>query len=269
MVKKNKKNTKRRKKKESINNSTSIVCMKSKSLPNSDKKENKNQYYYTQKENNNINIYDEKEDKINQNEKIILEKHQNNIKLIKFLNDDEGNIPKKNNVFIKDINQKSICSKNYKPKGLENFNFNCYMNSLLQCLFYLKDFRNYFLTNNFSKNQLMCLAMKDVMNGLNTKDGKSFFSPRKMKNEIKKDDVFKNGKGSDVTDLLDFIFYGIISELEKDSSSNHTVEYQTQTQNKRLVYRELYDEINFDIIVNNLFVGFYEKEFKCKNDHFK
>ena len=35
------------------------------------------------------------------------------------------------------------------------------------------------------------------------------------------------------------------------------------------MYREAYDGINFDIIINRIFVGFYEREFKCANGHLK
>ena len=31
------------------------------------------------------------------------------------------------------------------PKGLENFSYNCYINSLLQCLFYIPKLRNSFI----------------------------------------------------------------------------------------------------------------------------
>ena len=207
-----------------------------------------------------------KEDKLIKKEKN--KKKQNNIKLIKYENiDNDDDNYNKNNILINNINPVNI--KNYKPKGLENFNCNCYMNSLLQCLFYLKEFRQFFLDNKFEKEQLICQAMKDVVIGLNTQDGKNYYSPRRMKNEIKKDIIFKDGEGSDVTDLLDFIFAGIISELDKDSSSMHTVEYQNLTQDKRLVYREAYNEINFQIIINKLFVGFYEKEFIRNNNIFK
>ena len=159
--------------------------------------------------------------------------------------------------------------QNYKPKGLENFTSNCYLNSLLQCLYYIKDFRNFFLEQNFEKNQMMCLALKDVMKGLNVCDDKTFFSPRKIKNEIKKNIIFKDGQGSDASDLLDFIFEKIICELSDESSSEHTIEYESQIHNKSLMFNEMFKEINFDIIINQLFVGFYEKEFECKNRHLK
>ena len=178
-------------------------------------KQNPNNDIGKKKNENNLIVIDKikKEDRIIQTE---IKKPQNNIKVIKIDNNNDNN--KSYNNIMKHINPEIINIKNYKPKGLENFNLNCYMNSLLQCLFYLKDFRKFFLENNFEKNQLICQAMKDVMIGLNTYDGKSYYSPRKMKNEIKKDNIFKDGEGSDVTDLLDFIFVGVSSELEKDIS---------------------------------------------------
>lgn len=198
-------------------------------------------------------------------DKIITKEEKINIKVI----NNGSDIQNSSSKIIKYIKPENTSKNNYKPKGLENFNSNCYMNSLLQCFFYLKNFRNYFLTNDFKKDQLMCQAMKDVMKGLNIIDGKSFYSARKIKNEIKKNSIFKDGEGSDVTDLLDYIFDNIILEFEEDNSSTHTVEYQTKTHDKIFMYRELYKEINFDIIINRLFVGFYEKEFKCENGHLK
>ena len=203
-------------------------------------------------------INEEINNKKNKNDQIVINSNNSNY-----------NLQKMNNNIINYFNTFNSMKSNYRPKGLENFNYNCYMNSLLQCFFYLKDFRKFFLEKNFQREQLMCQALKDVMNGLNIKDGKYFYSARKLKNEIKKDIIFKDGQGSDVTDLLDYIFNNIISENDRDISSEHTVEYQTQTDDKILMYKDLYNEINFNIIINNLFLGFYEKEFKCINNHLK
>ena len=177
-------------------------------------------------------------------------------------------------ITIKNIDQsilllKNKKLKNYKPKGLENFTANCYMNSLLQCFFYLKDFRQFFLENKFDKNQTMCQALKDVMIGLNANDNKRFFTPKKIKHEINKNNIFKDGEGSDVTDLLDFIFEKIILEQEKENFSDHTIRYQSKTYNKREMFNEIFNETNFNIIINKLFAGFYEKEFECENGHRK
>jgi hypothetical protein len=35
------------------------------------------------------------------------------------------------------------------------------------------------------------------------------------------------------------------------------------------MFNEIFNETNFNIIINKLFVGFYEKEFECNNGHFK
>ena len=34
---------------------------------------------------------------------------------------------------------------NHYPKGLENLGLSCYMNSILQCLFYIKELRDFFI----------------------------------------------------------------------------------------------------------------------------
>lgn len=228
-----------------------------------------NKIFLNQKKEESLLIIDGDDINHIQTEKIQIQKNQSDIiKLIKI---------EKNDVSIKNAKTDNIiinyfkideANNKYRPKGLQNFASNCYMNSLLQCLYYCKEFREFFLQKKFEEEQLICQAMKDVMKGLNVQDGKKFFSPKKIKNEIKKDIIFKDGEGSDATDLLDFIFVGIMSELEKDNSSVHTVQYQNKTEDKRIVYREIYNEVNFEIIINRLFVGFYEKEFKTNDKLF-
>lgn len=160
--------------------------------------------------------------------------------------------------------------KNYFPKGLENYTLNCYMNSLLQCIYYVTDFREFFLKNKFQKSMTMCESIKDLMIGLSNKNNDNYYKPKKIKNEINKNQIFSNNKGGDVTDLLAYIFDQIMNELSKEESSQETVQYQTKVDDKELMYRCLYNEIDFNnIIINKLFVGFYEKEYKCQNGHIK
>ena len=49
---------------------------------------------------------------------------------------------------IKDLNPISKEEK-YYPKGFKKCTFNCKINSLFQCLYYIPEFRNFFLEQNF------------------------------------------------------------------------------------------------------------------------
>jgi hypothetical protein len=101
------------------------------------------------------------------------------------------------------------------------------------------------------------------------------YKPEKIKNVIKDVSLFEDGNAADVTDLLDFIFdkvYSekmVIEELSPDEDEDKTISFKDEFDNKNTMYREAYDGINFDIIINRLFVGFYEREFKCANGHLK
>jgi hypothetical protein len=61
----------------------------------------------------------------------------------------------------------------------------------------------------------------------------------------------------------------VIEELSPDEDEDKTISFKDEFDNKNTMYREAYDGINFDIIINRLFVGFYEREFKCANGHLK
>ena len=73
---------------------------------------------------------------------------------------------------------------------------------------------------------------------------------------IKDVSLFEDGNAADVTDLLDFIFDKVIEELSPDEDEDKTISFKDEFDNKNTMYREAYDGINFDIIINRLFVGF-------------
>ena len=164
----------------------------------------------------------------------------------------------------------SLKGRNF-PKGLENYTLNCYLNSLIQCLYYVREFRNFLLETEFEESKIICKSLKELMIELNRKDNNYFSIPKKLKNKIKKEkNIFSDGKGADVTDLLALIFDKIMDELEKEESSQCTVKYETKVDDKEIMFEDLYKEIDFqNIIINRLFVGFYEKEYKCSNGHIK
>ena len=158
---------------------------------------------------------------------------------------------------------------NYKPKGLKNFSLNCYMNSLMQCFYYIKDLRDYFLYNNFENYQMMCISLKDLMTGLNKIDNKSYYTPNSIKNEIKKWKYYADNKGADVTDLLFDIFNKLLSELENNDLLKENIIHENDIDSKESMFNDIFNEIDMSIIINKLFLGFYESEFKCKNNHQK
>ena len=101
------------------------------------------------------------------------------------------------------------------PKGLNNFSLNCYMNSLLQCLYHMKGLRTKFIDplKFSSETQKVCYALSEVMKGLTYGD-KSYFSPNNFKNTLGNiNSLFSGCKGADVSDLYRAIVDSIINEI--------------------------------------------------------
>ena len=161
--------------------------------------------------------------------------------------------------------------KNYKPKGLENLSLNCYMNSLMQCLYYCVDFRNEFLKLKFDDSQPISKLLKALMLGLKNKNSNyNFFNPKNLKKELNNYELFRDGKMADVTDLLMTIFDSIIDEYNiNEDSFCETVNYEDKIYNKLAMYNDIRKDINFNLIINKFFLGFYEKEYKCQINHLK
>ena len=117
------------------------------------------------------------------------------------------------------------------PKGLNNFALNCYMNSLLQCLYHIKGLRTSFIeSTEFSPTtHKVCYYLSEVMKGLTYGNNRSF-SPYDFKNTLGNiNSLFKGTKGADVTDLYRTIVDSIISEIpyecpedEEDDDGDNT-----------------------------------------------
>ena len=148
------------------------------------------------------------------------------------------------------------------PIGLANFNLNCYMNSLLQCLYYCVEFRDEFLKIDIKDSQPISKCLQTLMIGLKNCKA-NYLSPKEIKKELNKYELFKDGKEADVTDLLDQLFYSIINELNEEESICGTVNYEEKTFIKSAMFNDNKNEVNFNIIINKIFLGFYEKEYKC------
>ena len=117
------------------------------------------------------------------------------------------------------------------PKGLNNFALNCYMNSLLQCLYHIKGLRTSFIeSTEFSPTtHKVCYYLSEVMKGLTYGNNRSF-SPYDFKNTLGNiNSLFKGSKGADVSDLYRTIVDSIISEIryecpedEEDDDGDNT-----------------------------------------------
>ena len=155
---------------------------------------------------------------------------------------------------------------NIKPKGLSNLGLSCYMNSLLQCLFYIKDLRQYFIENEFTDKQPVCQAFAEVMNGLkNCK--KDYFEPKKFKRIMGKvNSLFFGVNAADVKDLFINLIDKFITELKiYYNDKDEDIEYNDDidSSDKIGMFNEEVKTINKKIKVNELFIGFYETIYKC------
>ena len=111
---------------------------------------------------------------------------------------------------------------NYKPKGLKNLGLRCYMNSLLQCFYYIPELRTYFITNKdtFNDKQPVCQALAESINGIKN-EKKDYYEPNSLKEAIKNlNKLFEDNKACDVKDLFINIIDALLSEFNINNSVN-------------------------------------------------
>ena len=153
-----------------------------------------------------------------------------------------------------------------KPKGLYNLGLSCYMNSLLQCLYYIPELREYFIDpeNNFNDEQPVCQALSEVMYELKYSENDNIEANMFKTIMGEKNGLFAGKKAGDAKDLFFNLIDSLLSELTKEKEEE-TEKYLDLT-NKKDVFREACKEVDKNII-NELFIGYYETAYKCKKYH--
>ena len=148
--------------------------------------------------------------------------------------------------------------KTHYPKGIRNIGLNCYMNSLIQCLFNIEELREYFLNElkegkiNKKQHPISYHFAKTMRSLLYSK--KEFIIPKKFKEVIgKSNPLFKKDNPADATDLFRILIDLFISELKTDNKEeDEKGEYNSN--NKSEVLKYIQKEMNENIIYKNFSV---------------
>jgi len=159
----------------------------------------------------------------------------------------------------KNTKKQKIIELPKKPKGLNNFALNCYMNSLLQCFYHIKGLRTSFIdpSKYSSDNQKVCHSLSEVMEGL-TYGKKDYYSPNSFKETLGNiNSLFKGVKGADVSDLYRTVIDSIIDEIPYEYPEDEDYE------NKKQNYEEAKKEVDPNNPINKELNYFYETIYRC------
>ena len=242
-------------------------------------KEIKNERLKFEKEIENERLKFEKEKANFEKEKLAFEKEKQKINDNKCvsnqINNKINNEDNEEDISNEELNKNNISDDEDEyeealpfPKGLLNLGLSCYMNSLLQCLYYIPEFREYFINNkkNYDDEHPVCKALADVMYGLKY-DKKDYFVAEEFKKIMgNKNKLFLGVKAGDSKDLYFNLIDSLLTELNVEQSIEEEDENEIDLSNKLDVFKELEKESKKDNIINQLLIGYYETIYYCPNN---
>ena len=179
---------------------------------------------------------------------------------------DEENANKLSNSYYNLINE----NKKELPKGIKNIGLSCYMNALLQCLFYIPKLRNYFISQYVNKNfnkkeQPICYYFSKIMYKL-LQSKKPYITTYKFNKFLSETNpLFIKDKPADAADLLRILIDSILNEIPSNSEDK-SLSFEDKY-NKKEISKEIQKERNNNIIyelmnVNNITTNFCPKSKK-------
>ena len=149
-----------------------------------------------------------------------------------------------------------------RSKGLYILDFNGYMKSLLQCLYYIPELREYFIKNKniFTNEMPMCQALAEVMYGIKYQKHNCFESQEFKKLVESENNLLLSFKNEDLSyNLID----SLLRELKSKEKNEDNNKEEHLYMNKKLEsFNRVKNKINKNI-VSDLFIGYYETILSC------
>ena len=142
------------------------------------------------------------------------------------------------------------------------------MNSIIQLLFHITKFREYFLNEDFSELEqpISCELSKIFKKLKNGNKGKSFHLLNFKNMMGKYDDIFFGSSGADAVDFLRYIFSIVNTECIKDNNSINIEDEILDESNEDKVFKEI-QKISNPNVINNIFYFYNKTTYLCKSKH--
>lgn len=163
-------------------------------------------------------------------------------------------------------NIKKIKNNTPLPIGLNNIELNCYMNSVIQCLFHIIQFREYFIKKEFSeKEQPISCELKNIFTKLKTRNNGKPFDLRKLKTMMGElDDSFSGSNGADASDLLIYIISSLSVEQTNYIGPDISMMTELDITDKVKVYNDCKESIGDDTALIYI-MNYFNTKYNCNN----